>query len=511
MAMIKFWRGAAAPQERNADTLYFDKSGKLYLGETLIADVTVLDTNTVNGLISTALASYYTKTEIDAIIATLDAEVKGEGTYVDVTVTEVDGKITAVAVDDSAIDAKLADYQPKGDYKTKQDAVADAGLTGAKVLKNLSQDTNGVISYETRDLTPADIGAEAAGTAAGLIAGLDAEKSSDAVEAGKGIQVTVKEVDGKIDEVTVSGNYDNLYDAKGAAATAESNAKGYADGLISAEVTRSNKYVDDKFADANLAQYTTEQEVKDIVDGVIAAAVEGDAIDNLTELVEYLNTHEGVATQMATDIGTLKTKVQTIEGKPAYGIENADITNWDNEIGAKALAQGVKDTINNNKVTWDKAGTAVQPVDLGDLAKKNVADLNLGQYAKTADLKDLAYKAIAEKSDLATDVQTSLGLANSAVQPDDIGTAAAKDVEFFATAAQGEAGVAAKAVTDTLKSAAFVETTAFDAAGSAAAVQGSTTHTVKDCVDAINTMNNNVEGALGEVKNIVEMLTWIEG
>jgi len=75
---------------------------------------------------------------------------------------------------------------------------------------------------------------------------LDADITSATVEAGKGIQVNVKEVDGKITEVAVSGNYDNAYDAKGAAAqaladakadattkanTAEQNAKDYADGL----------------------------------------------------------------------------------------------------------------------------------------------------------------------------------------------------------------------------------------------------------------------------------------
>lgn len=61
------------------------------------------------------------------------------------------------------------------------------------------------------------------------IAALDADKTSAAVEAGKGVQVQVVEVDGLITTVNVTGNYDNSYDAKGAAATAEANAKAYAD------------------------------------------------------------------------------------------------------------------------------------------------------------------------------------------------------------------------------------------------------------------------------------------
>ena len=63
------------------------------------------------------------------------------------------------------------------------------------------------------------------------IAALDADKTSAAVEAGKGIQVQVVEVDGKITTVAVTGNYDNSYDAKGAATAAKEEAKAYADGL----------------------------------------------------------------------------------------------------------------------------------------------------------------------------------------------------------------------------------------------------------------------------------------
>ena len=63
------------------------------------------------------------------------------------------------------------------------------------------------------------------------IAELDADVTSAAPEAGKGVQVQVVEVDGVVTTVAVTGNYDNAYDAKGAAATAEQNAKDYADGL----------------------------------------------------------------------------------------------------------------------------------------------------------------------------------------------------------------------------------------------------------------------------------------
>lgn len=74
------------------------------------------------------------------------------------------------------------------------------------------------------------------------IAALDADVTSAEVEAGKGVQVQVVEVDGKVTSVAVSGNFDNAYDAKGAAATAagtaETNAKSYADGLNGAMDTK---------------------------------------------------------------------------------------------------------------------------------------------------------------------------------------------------------------------------------------------------------------------------------
>ena len=49
-------------------------------------------------------------------------------------------------------------YQPAGDYKTKQTAVTAQNLSGATVIKSVSQDTNGVITVATRDLTAADLG-----------------------------------------------------------------------------------------------------------------------------------------------------------------------------------------------------------------------------------------------------------------------------------------------------------------------------------------------------------------
>lgn len=90
------------------------------------------------------------------------------------------------------------------------------------------------------------------------IEALDATVTSATVEAGKGVQVEVVEVDGKLTQVSVTGNYDNAYDAKGAAAQALTDAKGYADGLAgnydakgsaAQALEDANDYTDEKIAE----------------------------------------------------------------------------------------------------------------------------------------------------------------------------------------------------------------------------------------------------------------------
>ena len=161
---------------------------------------------------------------------------------------------------------------------------------------------------------------------------------------------------------------DETYDAFGSAATAESNAKGY---------------VDSKLEEANLAQYTTEQEVKDIVDAVIDSAVDGDTITGLANLVEYLNTHGAEAKEMGSAIDVLEGKVETIEGKPAYGILSTDIAAWNKEIGAKELAAS-KTTTAEVKAQIEAYGYATE-ADL-TLAEGRIAALEgVKDDYKTAD------------------------------------------------------------------------------------------------------------------------------
>ena len=93
------------------------------------------------------------------------------------------------------------------------------------------------------------------------IAKLDADVTSDEVEEGKGLRVQVVEVDGVVTDVNVTGNFDNAYDAKGAAATAEANASADA-------TTKANA------AEANAKQHATDLDTAmdarvDVLEGLV--------------------------------------------------------------------------------------------------------------------------------------------------------------------------------------------------------------------------------------------------
>lgn len=144
--------------------------------------------------------------------------------YADSLATNYDGKGSAAQ---ALADAKT--YADGKDGETLQAAKDYAdGLAG---------------NYDAAGSASAAQGAAKTYTDNAILA-LDADVTSAAVEAGKGVQVQVVEVDGKVTTVNVTGNYDNSYDAKGAAATAESNAKTYAEGEADTAEANAKAYTD---------------------------------------------------------------------------------------------------------------------------------------------------------------------------------------------------------------------------------------------------------------------------
>lgn len=215
---------------------------------------------------------------------------------------------------------------------------------------------------------------------------------------------TEEEVNTQIQAKITALDLGNTYEPKGA----EQNAK---------------NYVDQKFTEANLAQYTTEQEVKGIVDKVITDAVDGDTLTSLTELVEYLSTHGGEYAELAATVGGHATKISALEATPAHGITATQISNWDNEVGAKALAETKLDaktftsyeTAHANDYTNGQIDTAIATAKSGAeaTAASALATARTQISAEIATAKSgaeaTAASALAEaKTQIATDIATAI-------------------------------------------------------------------------------------------------------
>ena len=182
---------------------------------------------------------------------------------------------------------------------------------------------------------------------------------------------TEEEVDAQIDAKITALNLATTYEPIGA----EDRAKAYADGLITT---------------ANLDQYTTEDEVKSIVDGVIASAADSETYNSLTKLVDYIDTHGGEATEMAQAIDTLEGKVEVIEGKveaieakPAYAITAEQIANWENEVGAKAIAES-KTTTEEVKAQIEAYGYATTEEVAAEQSAREAKDAELAEAIEAA-------------------------------------------------------------------------------------------------------------------------------
>lgn len=314
-------------------------------------------------------------------------------TQIEALIKAVDDKVAALN-DTYATDAEVAAVK-----KDLQDAI--------KAIDDVIKGYGDIVTHNVAEFEVAGAAAAVKGEIETTLTGYYTEGEADAKFE------TIANVDAVRTRVT---NIENAgYATTGQVATAkqeaiaaaktetENQVKALAEGAVDANtkaiaaindetdgiLATAKAYVDGKFTDASLDQYTTEQEVKDIVDGVIASAADSDTYNSLTKLVDYIDQHGGEASDMAQAIDDLEGRADIIEAKPAFNITSTQISNWDGEVGAKALAQGVKDVVDNNKATWDKAGTALQAADLAD-------------YAKSADVTQEITNAVTPKLDKAT-------------------------------------------------------------------------------------------------------------
>lgn len=107
---------------------------------------------------------------------------------------------------------------------------------------------------------------------------LDATVASTDVEAGKGVKVTVVETDGKLTSVSVEGNYDNAYDAKGAAEAVRGELNSYK--------TTNNAAIEG--INNTIATLATKEELN-TAKGDLNTAI-GEVADDLAEHIEAQNT-----------------------------------------------------------------------------------------------------------------------------------------------------------------------------------------------------------------------------
>ena len=239
----------------------------------------------------------------DSAIAELDASVSGASNGVEVQVVEADGKITAVNVTapdfDNTYDAKGAADEAYsaatgytdtqlGSYATSADTVAAINAAySAATAETASQITTAINAETARTEStyakPADI------TAA--IEDLDATVSGESAE---GVAVEIAQVNGVITGVTVTGpDLSAVYDEKGAAASAETAAKSYADGLIAAETARTEgAYA--KPADITTAIENLDATVSGASNGVEVEVVEADGVITTVNVTapDFANTYD---------------------------------------------------------------------------------------------------------------------------------------------------------------------------------------------------------------------------
>lgn len=270
--------------------------------------------------------TYATKTEVQDVADDLAEYVEANDAAVAdrYTKAEADGKFALIAdaYDDAEVRGLIGDNEDAINALAGKVGTVPEGQTVMGIITNIQEN-----AYDDTELR-------------GLI-GDNSKAIADYIEANDKALADVKataeaartedEVNSQIDAKITALDLANTYEPKGA----EQNAK---------------NYVDQKFTDANLDQYTTEAEVKSIVDTVITNAVEGDTLTSLTDLVEYLSEHGGEYAELAATVGDHENRLDAIEPK---------VEGWD----------ATKATVDTNKATWDKAGTALQAADLADYAK----------------------------------------------------------------------------------------------------------------------------------------------
>lgn len=226
-------------------TIVAGSIGTTELADDAITTVKIADANVTLAKLSTSVQASLAKADAAAPQSKLDEEVQARKDA------------------DAALDERLVELE-KVDHSHSNATVLD-GITAEKVTewdaaegnaKAHATGLNTAMDARVKELEEAVGEGGSVDTQIGnAIADLDADVTSAEVESGKGLRVQVTEVDGKVKTVAVSGNFDNSYDAKGAAATAKSEA------IASASADATTK--------ANQAETNAKAEVTALANGAV--------------------------------------------------------------------------------------------------------------------------------------------------------------------------------------------------------------------------------------------------
>ena len=362
--------------------------------------------------VRTILADYYTKEEVNGLIAGVvgdeDKDTKDSNTI-----------IGAKKYVDDAIEGIISGsgYATQNWVTGEIEKLdkADTAVDG-QYVKSVSQ-SNGVITVERGNLpTSADYGV------------LEVKGDEDS-------GVVVDNTDAQRPIVKIAAN---TYDAHGAA----SEAEGRINETLKSYYTKTE-------ADA---AFTTPAEVISEVNKALSEVSNADTIENISTLVNYVNENAADLTGLITEVYgaaemTGDSRLDLAEGR-LDALEDG-VDGWNGELGAKALAQGVKDVVDTNKATWDKAGTALQAADLTEYDEgKNFGDIITHNTSEFASSTENGAKELAQGVKNVVDAnKATWDKAGTALQASDLtaydasknfGDIITHNVAEFATKAQGE-------------------------------------------------------------------------
>ena len=325
------------------------------------------------------------------------------------------------------------------------------------------------------------------------IEGLDADITSAAVEAGKGVQVQVVEADGKVTGVNVTGNFDNKYDALGAAATVNSALETYK-GTNDAAVAAAKKAGDDAQADVD----ALEAKVGTVAEGKTVVGMIGEANTNIANLTTRMRTAEG-------EIDTLQTEMDAVEAKAAANETAIGVLNGD---GAGSVKKKIDDAFNDFATKISDDGVVNTYKELVDYCATHSADA-----AKMAGDISANKTAIAELERFvgalpegiqATTVIAYINekIAAEGTRTDNAIKTAVEALDANLSQEAGADGLALSITEEDGKITAIsgsIAANTYDTHGAAKAVQGETTKTVKELEDdlaAIKPISNDDIDAL---------------